>query len=117
MVVWRHTTPAPANTTPVDTTISTVVGQHCEAYEYTTVHGYHSTPLSSTAVCTVVQAPIGSIQYLLIHWFHLTNPICVEDGNLGVAWHNMLLLVVMDSIASEFEGLGGQVLEHHDEVD
>jgi len=36
----------------MDTTISTVAGQHHSAYVYTTVHRYPGTPLGSTTVCT-----------------------------------------------------------------
>ena len=40
----------------------------------------------------------------------------IADGELEVAQHDMLLLVVADGVASEFEGLGGQVLEHRSKV-
>ena len=43
--------------------------------------------------------------------------LVMVDGELEVVQHDMLLLVVADGIAGEFEGLGGQVLEHHSEVD
>ena len=30
----------------------------------------------------------------------------IADGELEVVWHDMLLLVVADGVAGEFEGLG-----------
>ena len=43
--------------------------------------------------------------------------LIIVDGEFEVVQHNMLLLVVTDSVASKFEGLSGQVLKHHGKAD
>ena len=42
--------------------------------------------------------------------------LIVSDGELDVSWHDSVLLVVLGSVTSELEDLGGEVLKDGGEV-
>ena len=47
----------------------------------------------------------------------LVELLIVSDGELDVSGHNSGLLVVLSSVASELENLGGEILKDCSEVD
>ena len=58
-VVWRHTAPAPANTAPVDNTVSTVAGQHRGVYAYTAVGSTAGIHRGTYSSCGQLDPPLS----------------------------------------------------------